>query len=108
MSDEPTDESAGDSTGSNGTDDGEVAVSASLGASAVLELDTVDVETATVRIRRVTADDETAGLELETDVGPVAVECVLNPSETATLVEELTPISEEMNGESDDDTESTE
>ncbi|MFB6177612.1 MAG: hypothetical protein ABEI99_10790 [Halobaculum sp.] len=105
MSDDPTEEPGGDGTESDEPSGSETEVSASLGASAVVEYDTVDVETATVRTQRVTADGETVGVELEIDVDQVAVECVLNPAETATLVAELATLSKEMTVETDDESE---
>jgi hypothetical protein len=71
------------------TGDEEVAVRASLGASALLELDSVDAEAATVRVRRLTADGRPVGVELAVEVGPVSVECVLDPAEAETLAARL-------------------
>lgn len=107
MSDEPTDETDGERTEPDESTDGEATVSASLGASAVLELDTVDVERGIVRTRQITADDDAVGAELGIDVGPITVEGVLNPTETARLVTELAALSKEMTVEADDESSSS-
>jgi hypothetical protein len=65
-------------------------IEADLGASALVELDAVDIEQGTVSTRTLTTgDDEPFGIELGLKVGPAQTEVVLDAEATAALADEL-------------------
>jgi hypothetical protein len=65
-------------------------IEADLGASALVELDAVDIEQGTVSTRTLTTgEDDPFGIELGVTVGPAHTEAVLDAEATAALADEL-------------------
>jgi hypothetical protein len=65
-------------------------IEADLGASALVELDAVDIEQGTISTRTLTTgEDDPFGIELGLEVGPAQTEVVLDPEATAALADEL-------------------
>jgi hypothetical protein len=65
-------------------------IEANLGASALVELDAVDIEEGTVSTQTLTTgEDESFGIELGVTVGPAHTEAVLDAEATAALADEL-------------------
>jgi hypothetical protein len=69
-------------------------IEADLGASALVELDAVDIDQGVVETRTLTTGGEPFGIELGLEVGPAQTEVVLDPEATAALAAELTDATE--------------
>jgi hypothetical protein len=72
------------------------AVSADLGASATVEIDTVDTVDETVRTRVLSSDGEPFGVELGLDLGAVTAEVVLDREAALALSARLEACAEEV------------
>jgi hypothetical protein len=72
-------------------------IEADLGASALVEIDAVDIDQGVVETRTLTmGEDDPFGIELGVTVGPAHTEVVLDPEATAALVEELADAVDEL------------